>query len=84
MSYKHLEQNAPNEIAKAFEQSVRVVGLRAGTGEGKTEQAVSFAVSGGSVAMSLNTTPLAEQVYSRFDRAETHAFLWRSRWYRIW
>ena len=75
-----LEQNA-NEIAKAFEQSVRVVGLRAGTGEGKTEQAVSFAVSGGSVAMSLNTTPLAEQVYSRFDRAETHAFLWRSRWF---
>ena len=31
--------------------------------------------------MSLNTTPLAEQVYSRFQRAETHAFLWRSRWW---
>ena len=31
--------------------------------------------------MSLNTTPLAEQVYSRFDKAETNAFLWRSRWY---
>ena len=75
-----LEQNAP-VIREAFEQSVRVVGLRAGTGEGKTEQAVSFAVSGGSVAMSLNTTPLAEQVYERFYRAETHAFLWRSRWW---
>ena len=75
-----LEQNA-TVIREAFEQSVRVVGLRAGTGEGKTEQAISFAVSGGSVAMSLNTTPLAEQVYSRFQRAETHAFLWRSRWY---
>ena len=75
-----LEQNAP-VIREAFEQDVRVVGLRAGTGEGKTEQAVSFAVSGGSVAMSLNTTPLAEQVYERFERAETHAFLWRSRWW---
>ena len=75
-----LEDNA-REIAKAFEQSARAVGLRAGTGEGKTEQAVSFAVNGGSVAMSLNTTPLAEQVYDRFDRAETQAFLWRSRWY---
>ena len=31
--------------------------------------------------MSLNTTPLAKQVYSRFQRAETHAFLWRSRWW---
>ena len=75
-----LEHNAP-VIREAFEQSVRVVGLRAGTGEGKTEQAVSFAVSGGSVAMSLNTTPLAKQVYERFHRAETHAFLWRSRWW---
>lgn len=68
-------------IAKAFQQKARVVGLRAGTGEGKTEEAVSFAVNGGSVAMNLNTIPLAEQVYSRFDKAETHAFLWRSRWY---
>ena len=76
-----LAQNAPL-IREAFDQSARVVGLRAGTGEGKTEQAVSFAVNGGSVAMSLNTTPLAEQVYDRFDRAETHAFLWRSRWFR--
>ena len=75
-----LEQNAP-VIREAFEQDVRVVGLRAGTGEGKTEQAVSFAVSGGSVAMSLNTTPLAQQVHERFDKAETHAFLWRSRWW---
>ena len=75
-----LQQNA-KEIAKVFKQAVRVVGLQAGTGEGKTEQAVSFAVSGGSVAMCLNTTPLAEQVYSRFDKAETNAFLWRSRWF---
>ena len=67
-------------IVEAFKQAVRVVGLRAGTGEGKTEQAVSFAVNGGAVAMSLNTIPLAEQVHSRFDKAETHAFLWRSRW----
>ena len=75
-----LAQNAPL-IREAFDQSARVVGLRAGPGEGKTEQAISFAVNGGSVAMSLNTTPLAEQVYDRFDRAETQAFLWRSRWY---
>ena len=67
-------------IAEAFKQVVRIVGLRAGTGEGKTEQAVLFAVNGGAVTMSLNTIPLAEQVYSRFDKAETHAFLWRSRW----
>lgn len=75
-----LKENA-TAIAEAFiKQTGQVVGLRAGTGEGKTEQAVSFAVNGGAVAMSLNTTPLAEQVYSRFDKAETHAFLWRSRW----
>ena len=75
-----LEQNAPI-IEKAFREKARVVGLRAGTGEGKTEGAVSVALDGGAVAMSLNTTPLAEQVYSRFDKAKTHAFLWRSRWY---
>ena len=75
-----LKENA-TAITEAFKQAVRVVGLRAGTGEGKTEQAVSFAVNGGSIAMSLNTTPLAQQVHSRFDKAETHAFLWRSRWY---
>ena len=75
-----VEDNAA-EIAKAFDLDARVVGLRAGTGEGKTEQAVSYAVGGGSVAITLNSTPLAEQVYSRFDAAETHAFLWRSRWF---
>ena len=75
-----LEQNAP-VIEQAFREKVRAVGLRAGTGEGKTEGAVSVAVDGRAVAISLNTTPLAEQVYSRFDKAETHAFLWRSRWY---
>ena len=74
-----LKENA-TVIAEAFNQAVRVVGLCAGTGEGKTEGAISLAVNGRSVAMSLNTTPLAEQVYSRFDKAETHAFLWRSRW----
>ena len=29
---------------------------------------------GGSVAITLNSTPLAEQVYSRFDAAETQRF----------
>lgn len=75
-----LEDNAPM-IENAFRENARVVGLRAGTGEGKTEGAISLAVDGRAVAMSLNTTLLAEQVYSRFDAAETHAFLWRSRWF---
>ena len=75
-----LNENS-KEIAKAFQQKARVVGLRAGTGEGKTEGAVSLAVDGRNIAMSLNTLPLAEQVYNRFDAAETHTFLWRSRWY---
>ena len=46
------------EIAKAFDLDARVVGLRAGTGEGKTEQAVSYAVAGGSVAITLNRVRL--------------------------
>ena len=75
-----LKENS-KEIAKAFIEKARVVGLRAGTGEGKTEGAVSLAVDGRNIAMSLNTLPLAEQVHSRFDAAETHAFLWRSRWF---
>ena len=75
-----LEQNS-KEIAKAFREKARVVGLRAGTGEGKTEGVVSLAVDGEAVAMSLNTTPLAEQVHKRFHNAKTHAFLWRSRWF---
>ena len=75
-----LEQNAP-EIAKAFQQKARVVGLRSGTGEGKTEYVIILAVEGSAIAMSLNTIPLAAQVYDRFDKAETQAFLWHSRWY---
>ena len=76
-----LEQNAP-VITEAFAKDASVIGLRAGTGEGKTEGAIAFAVDGGAVAMNLNTIPLAEQVYKRFDTAETFAFLWRSRWYQ--
>lgn len=78
---RKVEENAPL-IAQAFrEKKKRVVGLRAGTGEGKTEGGVSYAVDGGSLAMSLNSIPLAEQVYARFVDAETLAFLWRSRWH---
>ena len=76
-----LEQNAP-VLTEAFANKAAVIGLRAGTGEGKTEGAIAFAVDGGAVAMNLNTIPLAEQVYKRFDTAETFAFLWRSRWYQ--
>ena len=76
-----LEQNAPLIREAFFEKLARVIGLCAGTGEGKNEQAISFAVSGGSVAMTLNSTLLAEQVFERFYAAENDAFLWRSRWY---
>ena len=54
MFLQTLEQNAP-VIEKAFREKVRVVGLRAGTGEGKTEGAVSVAVDGRAVAISLNS-----------------------------
>ena len=63
-----LKENS-KEIAKAFIEKARVVGLRAGTGEGKTEHAVSLAVDGRHIAMSLNTLPLAEQVHNRFNAA---------------
>lgn len=75
-----IEKNAPL-IEGAFHQDDRVVGLRAGTGEGKTECAIAHVVDGGTVAISLNSTPLAEQVYQRFDNAATFPFLWRSRWH---
>ena len=78
---KTLKQNE-TLIEQAFrEEELRVLGLRAGTGEGKTDGAISLAVGGRAVAMSLNTQVLAKQVYSRFDAAETHVFLWRSRWF---
>ena len=75
-----LEENAPL-IESVFYQEYRVVGLRAGTGEGKTECAIAHVVDGGTVTISLNSTPLAVQVYQRFDAAETCTFLWRSRWH---
>ena len=53
--------------------------VAAGTGEGKTENAIAYAVDGGELFMTLNSIPLAEQVQHRFTDAETRAFLWRSR-----
>ena len=75
-----IEENAPL-ITSAFKQDKRVVGLRGGTGDGKTEYAIVYVVDGGTVAISLNSTPLAEQVYQRFNDAEVSPFLWRSRWH---
>ena len=68
-------------IQSAFDTGARVTGLRAGTGEGKTESAISLAVEGESLTMSLNTVGLAEQVHRRFFDAETFSYLWRSRWF---
>ena len=76
-----LEQNALLIREAFFEKLARVVGLCAGTGEGKNEQAVSYAAGGGSVAMTLNSLPLAEQVHTRFNDAGAYSFLWRSRWH---
>ena len=75
-----VEENYP-AIHEAFEQKARVVGISNEAGGGKSEKAISVAVSGRNVAMSLNSTPLAKQMFQRFDDADTDAFLWKSRWF---
>lgn len=72
-------QDNTKEIAKAFREQNRIVAVAAGTGEGKTENAITYAVDGGELFMTLNSIPLAEQVHQRFTKAETNAFLWCSR-----
>ena len=77
-SLNTLQENS-KEIAKAFSEKNRIIAVAAGTGEGKTENAIAYAVDGGELFMTLNSIPLAEQVQHRFTDAETNAFLWRSR-----
>lgn len=75
-----LEQNQ-KVIRDAFGIKVRVIGLFAGPGEGKTDNAISYAVNGNILTMALNTTELAQQVHNRFDAAECMPHLWKSRFY---
>ena len=77
-SLNTLQENS-KEIAKAFSEKNRIVAVAAGTGEGKTQNAIAYAVDGGELFMTLNSIPLAKQVQQRFTNAETNAFLWRSR-----
>ena len=79
VSISTLQDNA-KEIAKAFREQKRIVALQAGTGEGKTENAIAYAIDGGELFMTLNSIPLAEEVHQRFTNAKTNAFLWRSRY----
>ena len=62
-----LDENAP-EIQKAFSQKARVVGLRGGTGDGKTESVIIEAKEGRRVAMTEPSLPVAEEVHDRFFR----------------
>ena len=75
-----LEKNEP-EIKKAFSQKARVVGLRGGTGDGKTESVIIEAKDGRRVAMTVPTLPVAEQINDRFLDAKCGAMLWQSRFY---
>ena len=68
-------------IAKAFKQKSRVVGLRSGTGEGKTQSVIFVAEKGKHVAMTLPSLPVAEQVHERFLDANCGSVLWQSRFY---
>ena len=69
------------EIAKAFKQKARVVGLRGATGDGKTESVIIEGVNGRKVDMTLPNLPVAEQVANRFLEAGVPVKLWRSRKY---
>ena len=78
--FSTLENNV-SVIKEAFGINVHVVGLCGGPGEGKTENAVSFAVDGNSLTMTPNTTDLAQQEYDRFNTAKCSTHLWKSRFY---
>ena len=69
------------EIAKAFKQKARVVGLRGATGDGKTESVIIEGVNGRKVDMTLPNLPVAEQVANRFLEAGVPVKLWQSRFY---
>ena len=75
-----LDENAP-EIAKAFSQEARVVGLRSGTGDGKTESVIIEAKNGKRVAITLPNLPVAEQIHNRFLGANCGSALWQSRFH---
>ena len=70
-----------DEIAKAFKQSARVVGLRGATGDGKTESVIIGAKNGKRVAMTLPNLPVAEQIHNRFLEAQCGSTLWQSRFH---
>ena len=75
-----LDENAP-EIQKAFSQKARVVGLRGGTGDGKTESVIIEAKEGRRVAMTEPSLPVAEQVHDRVLGANCGSQLWHSDFY---
>ena len=70
-----------DEIAKAFKQEARVVGLRGATGDGKTESVIIEAKNGKRVAMTLPNLPVAEQIHNRFSEANCGSTLWHSRFH---
>ena len=75
-----VEENQ-DEIAKAFSQEARVVGLRGATGDGKTESVILVAKEGKRVAMTLPNLPVAEQIHNRFLDANCGSTLWHSRFH---
>ena len=70
-----------DEIAKAFSQKARVVGLRGATGDGKTESVIIEAKNGKRVAITLPNLPVAEQIHNRFLDAQCGSSLWHSRFH---
>ena len=75
-----LDENEP-EIKRAFEQGARVVALRSGTGDGKTEVVIIIAQDGRRVAMTVPSLPVAEQIHTRFLDANCGAMLWHQRFH---
>ena len=75
-----LDENEP-EIRKAFEHGARVVAIRAGTGDGKTEVVIIIAKDGRHVALTVPSLPVAEQIHNRFLDANCGAMLWHQRFH---
>ena len=65
-------------LKSVFEnKKIKFFGLRADTGVGKNEAAISFFLRGFSGLINVPTTDLAKELHARFDKAEIDSFRYR-------
>ena len=80
--YESLEKMR-GQIRHVFDRNVRVCGLIAETGTGKSYETESYVLNGGTICLSVPTARLAEETEHGFEKRNLPSFaLWKPRMYR--